>query len=623
MVKSMQDEAQKDSEKRLLGSPHIEKIAEAAGSDVTSGPAMNPIDSVVPPHIVDNFKKVNKYIINRAQDALDTIGHKETKEKESKPSDSDLQRDHHSDMTKNLITDFKKMPQFLLKKFEDSLNGFEGKPKASSESSEHGNEQVELSQRFGEDDPNNIGNTGTTVGTQDVNNNEPLLGLPERFELDEETPTTKPYKNKLEKYLAGLKDMKQKMYSPEKFLKGISDAGEKSSQVITNKDKTINSQELPNLQRSNSPTYDIDRGLFKSDILKSQNDLEKQRALLKDKVKKYVDDIKSKKNSTPGLDIVPKSASASTNPLLNTDEPANLGMKPHTPFSRINDIESGAINQFLPTLPSASKTGLDRFTETPNKFMKYIQDLRAKTPFMSTPKPFGTVISPRNNAETANDLLAENEPKNNLLKDKIKNYVENLNKRVDERVAETGLPLTPRGHEEIKPTNLFKPSAQDSKKDLLKEKLKNYVSSLKKPMESRISQPSDIKKIPELARNSLEPQKKEFNALKNKLEGLLRERMAKPSKSIFNPLISESQPNQEQLNSETAFDNNEAVPMFNGEKDTKDNESGNVGNDELATIPNDRLGAANPFEEQIKDTSVTNLQSRGGFAVSFHCDSRT
>ncbi|KAL1497044.1 hypothetical protein ABEB36_008071 [Hypothenemus hampei] len=201
MVKNLQEEAQKSSDQRLLSSPHLTEQPSSAN------------------HLVDNLKEVNKYLVNRAQDALDTVGHSHGKQ----------EGDVDSENTKKIITDLKKMPQFLLSKAKTVLNGFDKK--------------ISENQRPDE-----------------------IIGVTHKNEVNTEIPsTTIAFKNKFEKYMDDLKKRRQNQYSPENILK--------NSQISS---RIQNLKEEP----SSKSTH--------SQLLQLPQDLEKRREELKSKLQQVL-----------------------------------------------------------------------------------------------------------------------------------------------------------------------------------------------------------------------------------------------------------------------------------------------------------------------------------------------
>ncbi|XP_030747836.1 uncharacterized protein LOC115876266 isoform X2 [Sitophilus oryzae] len=253
IVRKMQEDASKASENRLLGSD-----LSSAASPATPNP-------VLPNHVVDNFKKVNQYIKNRAQDVLDAIKDPENAEKQ------DSLKDEHSDMTKNLLSNFKKMPQYVLDRVQDSLSKLSNGKTVENGSINENN--VEVKERFGNDDT-----LSENVGLSN-NNEDPIETTPV------ESPTTKTYKTKLDKYLAELKEKRQKIYSPEKFKL------DNTKDPYNLKSARINQQNSI-LSRSGDDSSDTNTEAVTNSILESLN---KQRELLKDKIQSYIEDANTKR----------------------------------------------------------------------------------------------------------------------------------------------------------------------------------------------------------------------------------------------------------------------------------------------------------------------------------------
>lgn len=295
MVKNIQEEAQKASEKRLLGSTHLHQDSPS---------------NLIPPQALDHIKDVNKYLINRAQDALDTVKHPEN-DGETVGS----ARDDHSDTTKRVINDLKKMPEFLLTKLKDTLNGFDtASPTPTTKPDEE--DQTTIQQRLGEDNA--------------------IVSLTEPPELDSQP--SKSYKNKLEKYLAQLKEQRQNKYNPEKFIKpapsriNIPLANEatetptdivgtteekpkpilKLEELLKNRLKSFNEKinkpepttksNAETLAEANPSTPSLlDIKNFKNNHLSTQktllesrnSNIEESKRLLKEKMQKYVNSLKS------------------------------------------------------------------------------------------------------------------------------------------------------------------------------------------------------------------------------------------------------------------------------------------------------------------------------------------
>ncbi|XP_066156226.1 uncharacterized protein [Euwallacea fornicatus] len=318
MVKDIQ-EAQNATPNRLLESPNVK---ETPGS---------PLYKAVPPRVVDNFKDVNHYLIDRVQDALNTIG---------SPSESSPRDDEHSESTKRIIHDLKKVPTFLLGKFKESLNGLEQQPTNYADG-------IPQSARFADVDEEA---TGTEADS--------LVGLTERPELIQEKTTSQPTKNKWERYLVDLKERRQSKYSPERF------------------------------------------------------------------------HVKSESTIAPPL------------------------------FSR-NEISENTLS------PLMNLKSVKNPTKSSN-----LMDISRKS-------------------------VDEHETKMNLLKDKMRRYVEDLKKPLEQRNGDFPIvssrldPVSKHdGHEKLH--QIFKESVQDSKRELLRKKLKDYVESLKKPKESRAGNVGDL-----------------------------------------------------------------------------------------------------------------------------------
>lgn len=330
MVKNIQEEAQKASENRLLGSTHLHQDSPS---------------NLIPPQALDHIKDVNKYLINRAQDALDTVKHPEDNGETVGSA-----RDDHSDTTKRVINDLKKMPEFLLSKFKDTLNGF--------------------------DTP--LPSTSTTKPDDD----DVIVSLTERPEL--EVQPAKNYKNKLEKYLAQLKEQRQNKYNPEKFIKPAPsriNANNEPAETTTTTDIVGTAEEKP------------------KPILKLEE-------LLKNRLKSF-------------------------NEKINKPEPTT------TTETLLGDSN--------PSTPSF----LD---------LKNLKNNQQKTLL-----------------ETRNSNIEESK---RLLKEKMQKYINSL--KSPAKIANT---------EDDRLKSVFKAAADTTQQDKLKQKIKDYVASLKPPLTNRQNQP--------------------------------------------------------------------------------------------------------------------------------------
>ncbi|XP_066251130.1 putative leucine-rich repeat-containing protein DDB_G0290503 isoform X2 [Euwallacea similis] len=251
MVKNIQEETQNASPKRLLESPHVEETSRS------------PLHTAVPPQVVDNFKDVNHYLINRVQDALNTIG---------TPSESSPRDDEHSQSTKRIIHDLKKVPTFLLGKFKESLNVLEQQPTNPVDA-------ISQSARFADVDEEVTGDEADS-----------LVGLTERPELIYEKTTSQPTKSKLEKYLADLKERRQSKYSPERFhVKSTAESTTvptlfSRNEITENTQRPLISQKSVNNAPKSSNLMDVSR--------KSADEHEMKMNMLKDKMRRYVEDLK-------------------------------------------------------------------------------------------------------------------------------------------------------------------------------------------------------------------------------------------------------------------------------------------------------------------------------------------
>jgi len=356
MVKNIQEEAQKASEKRLLGSTNLHQDSPS---------------NLIPPQALDHIKDVNKYLINRAQDALDTVKHPEDNGETVGSA-----RDDHSDTTKRVIHDLKKMPEFLLTKLKDTLNGFDtSSPTPTTKPDEE--DQTTLQQRLGEDNA--------------------IVSLTEPPGLDSQP--SKSYKNKLEKYLAQLKEQRQNKYNPEKFIKPVPSRiniplASEATETPTSTDIVGTTEEKP------------------KPILKLEE-------LLKNRLKSF-------------------------NEKINKPEPT----------TKSNAETLGEANPSTPSL-------LD------------IKNL--KNNHLSTQK---TLLESRH---------SDIEESKRLLKEKMQKYINSLK-------SPAKVPNT----EDDRLKSVFRVAADSSQQDKLKQKIKDYVASLKTPLSSRQSQSVDNLEQPQL-----------------------------------------------------------------------------------------------------------------------------
>ncbi|XP_060518117.1 uncharacterized protein LOC132696953 [Cylas formicarius] len=179
--------------------------------------AASPPQDALPSKMVDNLHKVNRYVLNRAQDALDAVGGERTA-----PGSGD----EHSENTRNVIKDLKKMPQFFIDSFQDGLSALDLPRNADGRDGDSDNGQlpptsirpeatdVQLQQRldFSETsaDP-----PGTTAPVEDRATSEiPVVGVTEddsSSESEETTTETKAakqrrlLKEKIQKFMRDLK----------------------------------------------------------------------------------------------------------------------------------------------------------------------------------------------------------------------------------------------------------------------------------------------------------------------------------------------------------------------------------------------------------------------------------
>uniref|UniRef100_A0AAR5QJA7 Uncharacterized protein n=1 Tax=Dendroctonus ponderosae TaxID=77166 RepID=A0AAR5QJA7_DENPD len=281
---------------------------------------------------------------------------------------------------------------------------------------------------FEEDDK--ISETGLESNSNPPVEEEAVVGDAEPETGIEHTPATKQYKTKVEKYLNDLKERRQKMYSPEKFEK----------------------------DRSFSPgaTEDLNEDPPGSGLLTASRDIETQKKILRRRLEMYLRSMlrphksEAPEDSTTFDPVVgmkeeaakeyfgatPFNLSEQTDQDVNTEEDGTVTTQVQageasTEPSGLSATTNGNDSKFYPTLPSASR----------NPLTKYLEQLKAKSPM----KPLGSSTpslearsgsSDESATEKAQKLMklyqtTIAEPRRLALKDKLKNYMVALKKPLE------------------------------------------------------------------------------------------------------------------------------------------------------------------------------------------------
>ncbi|XP_050306769.1 uncharacterized protein LOC126743627 isoform X2 [Anthonomus grandis grandis] len=438
MLKSMQEDAKKSTEERLLGATH---------------PPEHLIHKAFPPHVVANVKDVNKYLIDRAQDALDTIG----------TSDNDINsntgKHEHSQVTKDIITNFKRMPQYLLGKLKDTFDGLEKVSKPIIE-----NQKLGISGRTAED-ANNLND-----------NDNDLIGAPAQIV---QTTTAIPAKSKWEIYQEKLKERRQKMYSPEKYLNRLNDKpslfkateeSKRKGENLTNKNLF---QPFP-VNTRNAATSATDLTLGEALTTKSPN----KSILLptiptKDKLINYLNNVKSKSQSTTNNSVLDplelKNNKDFGQSLLGVIDPVKEEAKPALKDKLKNLVED-----------MAAKTNL--------------MEEKVKQRLANIKKPLASqkIDASEIRAEEHSSLLNKSEKPVTIKPDEPNNFVEEtrnsegLAKPLDSQELQTSGSLV--GADE--PPKFIETTVQDdlSKGEILKDNLKNYFEDMRTKTTAKIDE---------------------------------------------------------------------------------------------------------------------------------------
>ncbi|KAF7264489.1 hypothetical protein GWI33_023145, partial [Rhynchophorus ferrugineus] len=551
MIKKMQGDTVNNVDGKLLGLP-----------PPNSSPSQ--LHPAVPDHVVDNLRKVNQYLKNRAQDVLDVIQDERDQLRQSPPQDTSTLRDQHSDITKNIIGNFKKMPQFVLDTFQDSLDKIQDdatqlqKNNLASVQPDSDGRLVDIEQRFG--DKYSADDDNYQVGVPNI-----VSSPTEDANVEISTPSSS--KKKLGQYFNELKE-KQRMYIPKKhttpgktrestepnlITPRNSDIVEKNPTTsmtnLKNKDKihlllnhtTIKPKDTDNAENivgsradnilpdknNEQSTKTLLQSLttpskqhFKLPSIPTMPTIKENEAIKPTKLQKYIDKLKLKhvtKNPEVGAADVLTSDTAKT-------EPEYLAQR-----SNFNDGASSDA--------TVSKNQENGDAEHGKTYQNYFDKLKSKLTPLEKYKPASRTSETRNFPKIASPS------EGTLLGDSLKSFND-----------DSGAIKPTQSSKLLHKYNLSSRLGDvnennDDKKHILKNKLDDFVAKLKKPLNRNVPtirsrlNPTTKRILPT---KSVEKQKSELNTMVNNLKHLITDKLPKNTEPTVYEIVQGELPNKPQ-----------------------------------------------------------------------------